>query len=180
MLDREVSGRRAIPPGQLDPVVDIAPGETLWFVVEIVEQLDLTRLSGQYRGSGSQAYHPGMLVALLIFGIVMIFVNIPNGSLIYSVLGLVTCEFIFRQYPEYEEGELTKIKSAVVSRRTCAEVSKETGLVDLVLARPMRSPSQPSVSGRMRKVTSAKGIAPRSSVPATSKFAPCRPGSIAA
>ena len=38
------------------------------FVVEIVEQLDLTRLSGQYRGSGSQAYHPGMLVALLIYG----------------------------------------------------------------------------------------------------------------
>lgn len=38
------------------------------FVVEIVEQLDLTRLLGQYRGSGSQAYHPGMLVALLIYG----------------------------------------------------------------------------------------------------------------
>ena len=38
------------------------------FVVEIVEQLDLTRLSGQYRGSGSEAYHPGMLVALLIYG----------------------------------------------------------------------------------------------------------------
>jgi FtsH-binding integral membrane protein len=29
------------------------------------------------------------LVALLIFGIVLIFVNIPNGSLIYSILGLV-------------------------------------------------------------------------------------------
>jgi modulator of FtsH protease len=29
------------------------------------------------------------LVALLVFGIVLIFVNIPNGSLIYSVLGLV-------------------------------------------------------------------------------------------
>lgn len=29
------------------------------------------------------------LLALLIFGIVLIFVNIPNGSLIYSVLGLV-------------------------------------------------------------------------------------------
>jgi transposase len=38
------------------------------FVVEIVEQLDLTRLSVQYRGSGSQAYHPGMLVALLVYG----------------------------------------------------------------------------------------------------------------
>ncbi len=29
------------------------------------------------------------LVALIVFGIVLIFVNIPNGSLIYSVLGLV-------------------------------------------------------------------------------------------
>jgi FtsH-binding integral membrane protein len=29
------------------------------------------------------------LIALLLFGIVLIFVNIPNGSLIYSVLGLV-------------------------------------------------------------------------------------------
>ena len=38
------------------------------FVVEIVEQLDLTALSEQYRGSGSQAYHPAMLVALLIYG----------------------------------------------------------------------------------------------------------------
>jgi uncharacterized protein len=28
-------------------------------------------------------------VALIIFGIVLIFVNIPGGSLIYSVLGLV-------------------------------------------------------------------------------------------
>jgi uncharacterized protein len=29
------------------------------------------------------------LVALIVFGIVLIFVNIPNGSLIYSVIGLV-------------------------------------------------------------------------------------------
>lgn len=45
-----------------------------------------------------------------------------------SVLGLVTCEFIYRRYPEYEEGELTKIKSAVVSRRTCALFSKQLNL----------------------------------------------------
>ena len=38
------------------------------FVVEILEQLDLSRLSEQYRGSGSQAYHPEMLAALLIYG----------------------------------------------------------------------------------------------------------------
>ena len=37
------------------------------FVVEIVEQLDLRGLTNQYRGTGSEAYHPGMLVALLIY-----------------------------------------------------------------------------------------------------------------
>jgi uncharacterized protein len=29
------------------------------------------------------------LIALIVFGIVLIFVNIPNGALVYSVLGLV-------------------------------------------------------------------------------------------
>ena len=38
------------------------------FVVEIVDQLDFSALSSQYRGSGSQAYHPQMLAALLIYG----------------------------------------------------------------------------------------------------------------
>lgn len=38
------------------------------FVVDIVDQLDLSALTKQYRGSGSQAYHPQMLVALLIYG----------------------------------------------------------------------------------------------------------------
>lgn len=34
------------------------------FVVEIVEQLDLSALTRQYRGAGSAAYHPGMLLGL--------------------------------------------------------------------------------------------------------------------
>jgi FtsH-binding integral membrane protein len=29
------------------------------------------------------------LIALIVFGIVLIFVQIPNGSLIYAILGLV-------------------------------------------------------------------------------------------
>ncbi len=37
-------------------------------MVDIVEQLDLSALTRQYRGAGSAAYHPGMLVALLIYG----------------------------------------------------------------------------------------------------------------
>jgi ribonuclease-3 len=45
-----------------------------------------------------------------------------------AVLGLVVCQYLYEHYPEYLEGELTKIKSLVVSRRTCAEVSEKLGL----------------------------------------------------
>jgi transposase len=38
------------------------------FVVEVVEQLDLSAMKRRYRGTGSQAYHPEMLLALLIYG----------------------------------------------------------------------------------------------------------------
>jgi ribonuclease-3 len=45
-----------------------------------------------------------------------------------AVLGLVTCEQLYLRFPDYQEGDLTKIKSVVVSRRTCARFSK---LLDL-------------------------------------------------
>jgi ribonuclease-3 len=41
-----------------------------------------------------------------------------------SVLGLVACEQLYLRFPDYQEGDLTKIKSVVVSRRTCARISK--------------------------------------------------------
>ena len=50
-----------------------------------------------------------------------------------AVLDLIICEALYLKFPELLEGDLTKIKSAVVSRRTCAEVSKETGLIDLLI-----------------------------------------------
>src|SRR6266851_9072100 len=49
-----------------------------------------------------------------------------------SVLGLVTCEQLFLRFPEYQEGDLTKIKSVVVSRRTCAQISKLLKLGDFL------------------------------------------------
>jgi ribonuclease-3 len=45
-----------------------------------------------------------------------------------AILGMVVCNELYQRFPEYLEGELTKIKSAVVSRRTCAEISRELGL----------------------------------------------------
>ena len=50
-----------------------------------------------------------------------------------AVLDLVVCEALYLRFPEYLEGDLTKIKSAVVSRKTCAEISNETGLTDLLI-----------------------------------------------
>jgi ribonuclease-3 len=49
-----------------------------------------------------------------------------------SVLGLVTCEQLFLRLPDYQEGDLTKVKSVVVSRKTCARFSQELGLGDFL------------------------------------------------
>lgn len=50
-----------------------------------------------------------------------------------SVLGLVICEALYDRFPGYLEGDLTKIKSVLVSRRACAKVTKELGLQDFLL-----------------------------------------------
>jgi len=40
-----------------------------------------------------------------------------------AIMGAIICEELYRLFPEYPEGELTRIKSTVVSRHTCAKVS---------------------------------------------------------
>lgn len=45
-----------------------------------------------------------------------------------AILGMIVCERIFRLYPNSLEGEMTKIKSLAVSRRTCAVMARELGL----------------------------------------------------
>lgn len=47
-----------------------------------------------------------------------------------AVLGLVICEELYARFPEYLEGELTRVKSVVVSRETCARVADRLGLVE--------------------------------------------------
>jgi ribonuclease III len=65
-----------------------------------------------------------------------------------AILGAIVCELLFRKFPDYLEGDLTKIKSTVVSRRTCAKISAELGLEQfLVIGKGMGSHAQtpPSV-----------------------------------
>jgi len=45
-----------------------------------------------------------------------------------AVLSVITCQALFEHFPTYLEGDLTKIKSMIVSRRTCARVTREFGL----------------------------------------------------
>jgi ribonuclease-3 len=62
-----------------------------------------------------------------------------------AILGAVVCELLYLQYPEYLEGDLTKIKSVVVSRQTCAKISEALGLQEfLILGKGMTThPSVP-------------------------------------
>ena len=38
------------------------------YIVEVVDQLDLSRLTRQYAGRGSKAHHPATLLSILIYG----------------------------------------------------------------------------------------------------------------
>jgi len=50
-----------------------------------------------------------------------------------AVLGMVVVHELFDRYPDLLEGEMTKIKSAVVSRQTCAKISDQMGLCEVVV-----------------------------------------------
>jgi ribonuclease-3 len=57
-----------------------------------------------------------------------------------AILGAVVCKQLFDQFPRHLEGDLTKIKSVVVSRQTCAKISDSLGLQEfLILGKGMAS-----------------------------------------
>src|SRR5207247_9244310 len=41
-----------------------------------------------------------------------------------AILGMIVCELLYQRYPKHSEGDLTKIKSVVVSRQTCARIAR--------------------------------------------------------
>ncbi|MAB83300.1 MAG: ribonuclease III [Phycisphaerae bacterium] len=47
-----------------------------------------------------------------------------------AILGMVVCTYIFSAFPGILEGEMTKIKSMVVSRQVCADVASELELTE--------------------------------------------------
>ncbi len=60
-----------------------------------------------------------------------------------AIMGAVVCELLFEQFPTSAEGELTRIKSIVVSRTTCAVIARELDLERfLVVGRGVSSTSR--------------------------------------
>ncbi len=50
-----------------------------------------------------------------------------------SVLGVVVCSELYDRFGTWLEGDLTKVKSVVVSRRVCAEIADRVGLTGLLI-----------------------------------------------
>jgi ribonuclease-3 len=50
-----------------------------------------------------------------------------------AILGAIVCELLFRRFPSYLEGELTRLKSAIVSRSTCARIGDQLGLQEFLI-----------------------------------------------
>jgi ribonuclease III len=50
-----------------------------------------------------------------------------------AVLGLVICEYLFQLFPDQREGQLTQMKSWLVSRQTCARVARGLELESVIL-----------------------------------------------
>jgi ribonuclease III len=63
-----------------------------------------------------------------------------------AILGFVICEHLFQNYPQQLEGEMTRIKSIVVSRQCCARLSRRLKLQEfLILGKGMAAhPNLPS------------------------------------
>jgi ribonuclease-3 len=49
-----------------------------------------------------------------------------------AVLALVICQALFERFSSYLEGELTKVKSMLVSRGTCARIARQLGLQEFL------------------------------------------------
>ncbi len=50
-----------------------------------------------------------------------------------AILGFIVCERLFHSFPESLEGDLTRIKSVVVSRETCSRLSTQLGLAEFLI-----------------------------------------------
>ena len=59
-----------------------------------------------------------------------------------AILGAVVCDMLYRKFPDYLEGELTRVKSIAVSRQTCARISEALGLDEFLIVGKASQPAR--------------------------------------
>ena len=64
-----------------------------------------------------------------------------------AVLGLVVTETLYRRYEDHREGNLTKIKAALVNERALSRIARDLGLGEFVFL----SPEEEQSGGRSRR-----------------------------
>lgn len=64
-----------------------------------------------------------------------------------AVLDTVVTEYLFKRFPESDEGYLTKIRARIVNRRTLGEVGKNAGLGEIIEARVGSDDSMDKIIG---------------------------------
>ena len=53
-----------------------------------------------------------------------------------AIVGMVVCEHLFNRYPDHSEGQLTRMKSAIVSRTSLGHVSRNLGMSKFIIVGP--------------------------------------------
>jgi ribonuclease-3 len=71
-----------------------------------------------------------------------------------AVLGLVVTEYLYSRYPQHEEGQLTTIKSLVVSREILGSAARKLRLGDFILL----NEAEEKAGGRQRQSILADGF----------------------
>ncbi len=71
-----------------------------------------------------------------------------------AVLGLIISEYIYREFPDYTEGDLSKLKSVIVSRSLLANCGKEIGVGKYLLL----GKGEKVTGGRFRESITANTI----------------------
>ena len=71
-----------------------------------------------------------------------------------SVLGLVVSEYLYKNFPDKEEGDLTSIKSLIVSRKILAKIARELDIGRYLLL----NDAEEKAGGRIRPSIIADAI----------------------
>jgi ribonuclease-3 len=64
-----------------------------------------------------------------------------------SVLDAIVADYLYKHYPEKDEGFLTKMRSKIVSRNTLNKMARDLGINSLIVAHVERSKHETSLGG---------------------------------